>query len=172
MSMNRTKYLLDGEIIQLQNLLERVKDKNPRDCNLLWMLLLTGARATEILNIEYRDLNTTDQTVYIKGIKNSNDRELPLPAWLFERLVVPGADPTAKLFPISYQRLRQIWLEYRPIPKKVHSLRHTFAIRLYNKTKDLRLLKTALGHRSINNTMIYADYLYSQEELKKLLLVL
>jgi integrase/recombinase XerC len=67
-------------------------------------------------------------------------------------------------------RLYQIWQFYRPVPKKFHALRHTFAIELYQKTKDLRLVQVALGHRNITNTMIYADYIYSQQELKKLIL--
>ena len=74
------------------------------------------------------------------------------------------------LFPISYPRLVQIWQHYRPVHKKFHSLRHTFAIELYKKTKDIRLLQMALGHRNIANTMIYADYVYSQTELRRLLL--
>ena len=75
-----------------------------------------------------------------------------------------------RIFPISYIRFHQIWDKYRPCHKKLHSLRHTFAIRLYKKTKDIRLVQFALGHRNIANTMIYADYVYSQEELKKLIL--
>jgi len=77
---------------------------------------------------------------------------------------------SGSLFPISYHRLYQIWHQYRPVAKKFHSLRHTFAIRLYRKTKDLRLVQVALGHRNITNTMIYADYIYSQQELRKLIL--
>ncbi|CAM5999402.1 unnamed protein product [Sphagnum balticum] len=38
------------------------------------------------------------------------------------------------------------------------------------KTKDLRLVQVALGHRNITNTMVYADYIYSQQELRKLIL--
>jgi integrase len=74
------------------------------------------------------------------------------------------------LFPITYNRLRQIWDLYRPVQKKFHSLRHTFAIQLYKKTKDIRLVQVALGHRNVMNTMIYADYVYSQTELRKLIL--
>jgi len=75
-----------------------------------------------------------------------------------------------KIFPITYNRYRQIWEMYRPTHKKLHSLRHTFAIELYKKTKDIRLVQFALGHRNITNTMIYADYVYSQQELRKLIL--
>jgi integrase/recombinase XerC len=107
----------------------------------------------------------------IRGLKNSNDREIPLNSRFFEELqrYSQGLSGT-RLFDIGYQRLYQIWELYRPIPKKFHSLRHTFAIELYQKTKDLRLVQVALGHRNITNTMIYADYVYSQQELRRLIL--
>lgn len=38
----------------------------------------------------------------------------------------------------------------------VHSLRHTFATRLYLKTGDLYLVQRALGHKQITTTEVYA----------------
>lgn len=166
-AMNKTKYLQDAEYGSLQATLERNRDSDARNCTLLWLLLHTGARATEMLNVTASDLNHLDRSIFIRGIKNSNDREIPLPLWLYRRVAALGAD--GRLFPVSYSRLKQIWDEYRPVRKKLHSTRHTFAIRLYQKTKDIRLVQSALGHRSISNTMIYADYLYTQQELRKLI---
>ena len=37
-----------------------------------------------------------------------------------------------------------------------HSLRHSFAMRVYRTTRDLLLTKEALGHRSVASTMVYA----------------
>lgn len=170
-ALNKNKYLLEPEVERLQYILESFKDKDPRNCTLLWTLLHTGGRAQEVLNLRKEDLNTYEQTVFIKGIKGSNDRELPLPSWLFQRLEKEMSRIEGEmLFPLSYNRLRQIWDLYRPVHKKLHALRHTFAIRLFKKTKDLRLIQVALGHRNITNTMIYADYIYSQEELRRLIL--
>jgi len=171
-ALNKNKYLLQPEIDRLLHILQSFQDKDARNCTLLWLLFHTGGRAQEILNLTIADLNTFDQTVYIRGLKGSNDREIPIPAWLFQRLErlassVGGGD---KLFPITYSRLRQIWENYRPVHKKLHALRHTFAIQLYRKTKDIRLVQLALGHRNITNTMVYAEYMYSQEELRKLIL--
>ena len=109
------------------------------------------------------------KTILLKGLKGSNDREIPIPDWLFNE-VQKLAPTSGRLFPVSYSRLRQIWEFYRPVPKKFHSLRHTFAIGLYKKTRDLRLVQVALGHRNITNTMVYADYVYSQQELRRLIL--
>ena len=170
--LNKNKYLLDHEKERLEEILKEFMDTHPRDCLLLFLALKTGARATELLNLKPSDLNVFEQTIFVRGVKGSNDRELPLPAGIFDKLFVYVKRETKHpyIFDISYNRLRQIWETYRPVNKKLHALRHTFAIELYKKTRDLRLLQVALGHRSISNTMIYADYLYSQEELKRLIL--
>jgi integrase len=171
-ALNKNKYLLDPEVEKLERTLEKDVQNQLRDILILQLALKTGARATELLELRHADLNTYDSTVFIRGIKGSNDREIPLSPEVFERLELycRSVDRNANLFPIGYHRLRQIWDWYRPAPKKFHSLRHTFAIRLYRKTKDIRLVQVALGHRNITNTMIYADYVYSQQELKKLIL--
>ncbi len=169
--LNKNKYLLEPEIERLRKILISLQDKDPRNCLMIWLALRTGARAQEVLNIQRGDLNPYDETVFIKGLKGSNDREIPLHSDLFGRLhrFAESQGGTA-VFPISYNRLYQVWEMYRPVPKKFHSLRHTFAIELFRKTKDLRLVQVALGHRNITNTMVYADYVYSQQELRKLIL--
>ncbi|MFK8138111.1 MAG: tyrosine-type recombinase/integrase [Bdellovibrionales bacterium] len=177
--LNKNKYLIDQEYDYLMKILSQYELTDPRNCLILQLALFTGARAKEILNIKIKDLNLYDESILIHGIKNSNDREIPIPTKTFKNLLRHlGINKNTNLaekmdqlvFPISYNRFRQIWQHYRPVHKKLHSLRHTFAIRLYKKTKDIRLVQFALGHRNIANTMIYADYIYSQEELKKLLL--
>lgn len=42
--------------------------------------------------------------------------------------------------------------------KSFHSLRHTFALRCYLRTRDLYFVKTQLGHTSIKTTEIYANF--------------
>jgi integrase len=170
-SLNKNKYLLPPEVERLQKLLTDFEIKDLRNSLLIQIALRTGGRAQEILNLNKADLNIYDESVFIRGIKNSNDREIPLPRQLFQKIELYSQSVEGvRLFPITYDRLYQIWELYRPVPKKFHALRHTFAIQLYQKTKDLRLVQVALGHRNITNTMIYADYVYSQQELKKLIL--
>lgn len=169
--LNKNKYLLPPEAERLRKILTDFELKDPRNCLMFWVALRTGARAQEILNIQRSDLNTYDESVFIRGLKGSNDREIPLHSDLFARLHrFAEKQGGHQVFPISYPRLYQIWEMYRPIPKKFHALRHTFAIELYQKSRDLRLVQVALGHRNIANTMVYADYVYSQQELRKLIL--
>jgi len=170
-SLNKSKYLTDFELKRLNGILDSFELKDSRNVTLLRLALATGGRAQELLEIRKADLDPEERTVFIQGLKGSSDRELPLKAQLFDQLKRQADQVSGeRVFPISYNRLRQIWQLYRPTHKKFHSLRHTFAIQLYKKTKDVRLLQMALGHRNIVNTMIYADYVYSREELRKLLL--
>lgn len=143
-----------------------------RDKLLIQLALATGARASELLAVTKADLIEKTHSVRIRGLKGSLDREIPLSKKLFSRLKGLEAEP--KLFPISYQRLYQIWNMYAPRKnslskslKTFHCLRHTCAVRLYRKTKDVKLVQMILGHKDLRNTMIYVDFVYNQDHLRK-----
>lgn len=168
--INHTKYLSEPEIDSLKRTIALARRRSPRDCLLIELALATGARATELLSLEACDLDPHEQSVLIHGIKRSDDRTIPLPPELFKRLMQEAEGKDGRIFSIGYRRLVDIWTDFRPSAKKFHSLRHTFAITLYRRTKDLRLVQVALGHRSINNTMVYSALVYETSELRKALL--
>jgi integrase/recombinase XerC len=135
------------------------------------LALSTGARASEVLAIKSTNLNPEDNTVFIKGLKGSMDREIPLHPELFNRLLSYSKQVEDKLFPISYNQFRRIWILYRPVKKKLHSLRHSFAMTTYKNHKDIMLVQMVLGHVSIQNSNVYVKYQYKKEEFKKLLTI-
>jgi len=171
--LNKSKYLLQNELVELKRILGLFREKDLRNTLLIEVALNSGARASELLNIKWGDLDDNESTVFLKGLKGSNDREIPLKKSLYSNLkkLKNHKDKSDdRVFKISYPRLVQIWNEYKPVHKKFHSLRHTFALNLYKKTRDLRLVQVALGHRNIQNTIVYAEYVYSTQELKRLIL--
>lgn len=175
MALTRDKFLTDHEIALLeQSLMKRISNvDNLRDCVLLLLSLNTGARASEILAITKSDINVHENSILIRGMKQGNDREIPLSKKFFpyvENYIQKLHDNTSKLFPIKYRRFEYIWENWRPVKKKLHALRHSAAIRLYKKSRDIHLVKYLLGHRSITNTMIYLDYVHSQEHLRRIIL--
>jgi integrase len=160
MSLNKSKFLEQTELALLRSNLRL----DVRDEVIILLAIETGARASEILHLSQPDFFDSSKSILIRGLKGSKSREMPLREDLYHaaKRFVP--------FGIGYPRLHQIWCKYKPVDKKFHSLRHTFALELYRKHRDVYLVKTALGHKSINNTQIYVDYLYNTEELRKLLL--
>src|SRR5437870_1402484 len=100
-ALNKNKYLLEPELERLNYILESFKHKDARNCTLIWVLLHSGARAQETLNLRMEDLNTFDQSIFIRGMKGSNDREIPLPSWLFTRVEQEaGRSQSSQIFPI------------------------------------------------------------------------
>ena len=49
------------------------------------------------------------------------------------------------------------WLDAAGIARAVtpHSMRHSFGVRLYAQTRDLRLVQRALHHRQVSTTELY-----------------
>lgn len=169
-ALNKNKFLLAPEVEHLRKTIDRTIQTSQRDAFLILIGLETGARAQEILGIGLGDLDTHEKTVFIRGLKGGNDREMPLRPKVFRHLLaLAQSSESGRVFEIGYHRLRQIWMEYRPVKKPFHCLRHTFAIELYKKHRDLRLVQVALGHRNIQNTIIYADYVFQTEELRRML---
>lgn len=148
---------------------------------MLMLILECGLRASELLNLKVKDFSYELQQIYIDSLKGSNARELPLkPArarelrrfllWKNKVDNLSQISPNDLIFGISYPRLYQLWVWYRPNKEKtLHCLRHTFAVHLYDKTKDVKVVQLALGHRNIQNTMVYLDFAYSQTVLRQLM---
>lgn len=168
--MNKNKFLNSLEYKQLENCLNCFIKTNTRDCLLLLLALKTGARPSEILLIKKSDLNTFEKSVLITGLKNSNDREIPLAPKLFAELSRYSQTVQSDfIFPISYERFVQIFHQYRSTKHSLKALRHSFALELYKKCKDIRIVQQALGHKAISSTEQYQTYLYNQNQLRRAL---
>lgn len=164
--MNHKKYLTDDEY---NALLTKIQETQGRDSLLFGLLLVTGARASEVLKLEVGDIDVNGSKVFLRGLKGSLDRDMPLPPWLMGRLVEYVGSRRGRVFDIGYRRLYDIWLGFRVCSKKIHALRHTYAVRGYRRSKDIRLIQGALGHRWLSTTMIYQTYEHSVEERRALL---
>lgn len=158
--LTRQKFLSPEEASKIKLTFQNYPN---RDTALIYLALTTGARIGELLATTHKDFSNF--TVYIRGAKGSRDRVCPVPRDLFNFIV--SMDSSERPFPISSQRVWQVWDYYRPTKKKFHSLRHTFAVMLYKNTRDIRFVQAQLGHRSITSTMIYLEFSYSNAETKK-----
>jgi integrase/recombinase XerD len=141
-----------------------------RDHVIFSLLLGTGMRLGSLVALSAGDVNIAQSTITIKAKGGREERVFLNPQLC--RLLRQHIDASDggngrplfcshsgnRLCPRQVQLRLQHWLEVAGItrPLSVHSLRHTFATRLYAKTGDLRLVQRALGHRHIATTEIYA----------------
>lgn len=169
--MNNHKHLSDNEWTKLETVLKERLSVDTRNCLMLLVAMKTGARAGEVLAIRKQDLDKESQTVFIQGLKGSKDRQIPIEKSIFKALQRYSEQvQTERIFPLSYETLREVWYTYRPVKKKLHTLRHNFALMVYKRTGNIHLVKTVLGHSSITTSMLYLDYVESQKDLRKALL--
>lgn len=142
-----------------------------RDAGVI-LLGLHGLRSFEIANLRSEDLE--DGRLWVCTAKGGETRSLPISQEFWDCLVALQETETRWIAHSEYIiRTRSGKINTRHIrtichrlgreilghPIKSHSLRHTFAVRLYNATKDILLVRKALGHRSLASTLVYADSL-------------
>ena len=143
-----------------------------RDRLVLEMLLGTGMRLGSLTALNVGDIDLKSGIAHIRTKGGGRDKVFLNPQ--LQRLIArylknlaPEANtsPNLPLFRSVHGRrlgARQIQLNFAKwcrevgVTASVHSLRHTFATRLYHKTGDLHLVQRALGHRQITTTETYA----------------
>lgn len=172
--LTKEKYLTPQEDAKLRkNLVGPTRlSTQRRDRIMIRLLRFMGMRAGELLKLRVVDVDFDTRMLTVHGTKGSATRDLPLFGEMLNELKwwIESEDLSSgqRLFNLSYDGLRWIWKHYTPHEDKgLHSLRHTRALELYQLTKDIRLVKHVLGHRNIMNTMVYADYHYSHEEIRR-----
>jgi site-specific recombinase XerD len=154
-----------------------------RNLCLLTLMLNTGLRASELLNIKTRDIDWDSGKLMVREGKGKKNRILwmgeedlsLLSLWMERKAKLPESELVfttcdGKLISDRYlRRMVKRLAKKAGIPKDIHphTLRHTFATDLLRQTKNLRLTQKALGHAQITSTQIYTHIV--DEELEEAL---
>lgn len=133
-----------------------------RDHALFALLLGSGIRLGSALALEARDVDLERGELALRCTKGDIPTTVPLSRAVRDHLrsYLAGRSD-GPLFPMCArhaQRRLSHWCKRAGVDQRVspHSLRHSFAIRIYRKTRDLLLTQQALRHRSIASTTVYA----------------
>ena len=133
------------------------KAKTPRDKILLELIYFCGLRVSEALNVSVEDIDFKEEVVKIMKGKGNKQRLTSLPKplmidlkqWLNLENIKEG-----KLFSIKRGQVFKIVKSLDPTIHP-HTLRHSYATYVHEKTHDINKVKELLGHESISTTGIY-----------------
>jgi len=150
-----------------------------RKYSLILSLLRDGGfRPIEIERMTLNWLDLNRGTVNVETAKYGNGRTLKLKentlAMLNEYLAKNNFKLNERLFPKT-KTIRRVFIGIRqrtaeklkkPELNKItlYSFRHYFATMLYHKTKDILYVKQQLGHKRLENTLIYTHLINFQED--------
>ena len=157
---NKVMPTLEIEDIQLLS----VFVKNQRDKALIHLLLDTGIRAGEAINLKRDDIN--EDFIKVKG--KVGERIVPISNSVVELLLSLPTHPDGYVFHGKKGRMTRSGVYYivRKYLKMIgitgdklgpHRLRHTFGRQFLNLGGDLRSLQLQLGHQNIQTTQKYAN---------------
>jgi site-specific recombinase XerD len=146
--------------------------KKPRDRAMFLVLLRTGMRIGELLNVRVKDVHLNDKRIDIieasktrtgRVVYLSDDAHTALMTWLKQHAPhIPYLFYSQQRETLGYTGARSIFVKY--IKKSglahkgytIHCLRHTFASELLNAGMRLECLQHLLGHECIEMTRRYA----------------
>ena len=162
--------ILTGQEIQHLHTFTFTGRHAPRDHALIDLLLSTGCRIGETMALDINDLDLDSGTVELRITKGDAPDRIPLShrciisveTYLQSDSRISGPVFTTstgrRLSVRQAQRIVEARIHEAGIAKHItpHSLRHTFATRLYNRTGDIRLVQRALRHEFITTTQVYA----------------
>lgn len=150
---------------------DKVEFKSIRDLLILELLYAGGLRVSELIGINYGDINYTNASIKILG-KGGKQRHTPIgnralgTLLKFRDLFAKNYNPLApviinkngkRLSVRSVQILLKNYLRSAELPSDLtpHKLRHSFATHLLNNGADLRAVQELLGHSSLSTTQVY-----------------
>lgn len=184
-------YLNDEEVQMLLSVLDQKTLIGKRDYTLILMLIQTGCRLSELIELKWRSIRLGEGGYIDFFGKGRKARRIPLSKQLSRSLQLWSKEinsaPSDILFPTIHETqmspdiIQYLLKKYSKIAAKKcpsldkknispHVLRHTAAMRMLASGADLSSIALWLGHESIETTYIYLsmDMPRMEKVLKKL----
>lgn len=187
LSPQQVKLLRDHAELERGRAIHDGDRKVVRDAGIVETLLGTGLRVSELCALKVGDLFLEDgrADVFVRRGKGAKARIVAIPTRLRDYLasfvswkmtVGESVEAAAPLFVsqrwghLTGSGVWRVWkgaLQRAGLPVRwgVHATRHTYAVEVYRRTRDLRLAQRQLGHASVTTTTIYANLL--DEDLRR-----
>jgi integrase/recombinase XerD len=134
---------------------------------LLQLLKETGCRVGEALKLKWTDVDFERRVITITPEKSSKPRVIPVSDKLIgmlnglQRKDDNVFSTNLNTVEVLFLRLRKSMAKKLNNPRllkiTLHTFRHWKATMEYHKTKDIMHVKELLGHKNIQNTMIYIN---------------
>ena len=174
-------YLRENQVEMLLQVLPKPVDyHSARDRTIIELLVTTGMRRAELLNLKLTDVRIKERSLRVLG-KRNKERIVPitdgtselLKSYLVyraeidtESIFVFLTDSCKPLYPKFVYNLakKYIGLVSSSKDQGPHVLRHTFATLMLDEGADINAIKELLGHADLNATQVYTHT--SIEKLK------
>ena len=176
------KLMLSFEYAKELFLMDKKKQKfkfYKRDKLIFLLAYECGLRASEISNLKKEDFHENSKELFCRRLKGSRNNTIRLTRGTSKLLsdYIAFENDSKYIFlsrkstPLSRQHLTRLckkYFELANIPEEkqhFHTLKHTAGVHLADCGLDIKEVQYILGHRNVENTMIYFDFTSKQQEV-------
>ena len=152
-----------------------ISASTPKFATIFTILKETGLEGCELASTTRQYIDSENGVINAQGCKGHNSRSIKLKAKTAEMLrrylAIHNGEkpfPSSKTISNIWQRTRDKLAQALNDPQlkqiPLRNLRHYHATHLYDKTKDILLVKQRLGHKKIETTMFYTQLIHFNDE--------
>jgi integrase len=171
-TLPRERFLLPGA--EFQKFADSLNQEEPTIRDFFWMCLFTGARCSNVLSMEWSQINMELQQWRIPRTKNGDSHTIPLTIAAMQILRIRNSDHEAHerwVFPTDRKGWKTGERGHLVAPRnafkrireragiqdlRIHDLRRTAGSYMAMQNVSLTIIGQALGHRSPQSTAVYA----------------
>jgi integrase/recombinase XerD len=166
-----SKFEVDMILAAIKHSPIRCRRNYLRDKLVISMLYYTGIRRSELLSLNWNDINLGKSTLAVRSGKGRKDRIIPihpkllqsLDLYLAQRLPMDNyalfiGEQGKRLSKASFSNILKMYLGLSGLNSKkytAHSFRHSFASSLVEAGVDIFTVQKLMGHSSLDATRIY-----------------
>lgn len=178
--LNFNKWVLSGRLpgyIPTENeIMALIASYNPRGATFLQLLYECGLRSGEAWRLKWENFDF-EKKILTLNAENVEKKGVPRQFRISDKLVamltmlkqkrptnpyvwdngLKSLDSFRCNFVGKRKQLARKLQNPNLLKIKLHTFRHFYACKLYHSTKDILLVKSRLGHRNIQNTMVYTQ---------------
>ena len=181
--MKDWKYLTQIEIDRFFKVFEKEKDYPfwERDRAMFYIIYFCGLRASEVSLLKTNSFNVKRKELVCRRLKNSNDNTIKLNDIAFKLLkdyceknnifsTQSCIFMTKRWNPIDRKRIYKLFNYYANMASlnytNPHVLKHSIAVHLIESNNAIKAtdIQFHLGHKKIENSMVYLRYTATQNE--------
>lgn len=163
----------------------KTKVDNPKHKLVIDVLLYTGVRVSEMINLKWKDVDFQKRVIQVKSLKKRSDKEvirkIPISEELFKTFTTYLRDcpklqadhyiftsPSKENEPLRRETinwiLKSVAKKHNITPAYPHKFRHTFATNMRRTGSELHTISSLLGHENYNTTLIYSHITEEEKE--------
>jgi integrase len=152
----------------IKKILKKLRNKNIEHYKVITLLLITGLRVSELINLSFEDIDFDENIINFRNEKENRNDKIPLHPTLKQSILNYCKNYEGKLFNYksrhSLHFFKKFLIDENYSKYSLHTLRKTYITKLLNSGLSVYDVKTLARHKNLKTTFKH----YANAELRRM----